>query len=579
MINKYIFYSLFFIFSQQNIYAQYQKLLINTFINDVQYDTQNNILCAGSFWISSYPQVTQKLNQNLEYLWPNNEYGVLLTNPTGGDFSRAALILPQDDGSVIFTMEYKKYGGLFDCGDSLIPCIEEIYYAYPVIQKVSADGEVLWGENGIRLSSYNVICDISAPILLLNTSYDTEGNVVVFWTYTFAENEDKTEEFKGTFMQKINPVSGELLYDSTGIKLLDENVSSAIEGKNSNVYFIKLIGSLQAGPEIINIDKNGTNIWSFDLIEKLGDNYQSGLIANITSNGDLFILYSSNPTFGAYIYSDGKVKFKNKIILPGSVRITRWTPFMEWEQDKWILFSEEYLYYFSSDGEQFWDTTGVHIHSPISGIVFEDMAPMNNNNSILILYSIKMDSSSSYRVLKMQKISNDGSLVWQREGIDLVEGVSSGLILPVNDGGAFIVADAHAFYQPKFRPRGSYILRIDANGNVITKLPIVTDQSSLSPKNFLLVNNFPNPFSECTHFIIHNNSFLNDKPTNLIIYNILGKEVQRYDIKIKNLSNRIELSWDGKDQFGRQVSPGMYLYKLITNDYSTKATGKLILIK
>ena len=68
------------------------------------------------------------------------------------------------------------------------------------------------------------------------------------------------------------------------------------------------------------------------------------------------------------------------------------------------------------------------------------------------------------------------------------------------------------------------------------------------------------------------------KPTKLIIFNTLGKEVRKYEIDHKNLTNRIEFSWDGKDQFGRRVNPGVYFYHLLNNDYSAMANGKLILI-
>jgi hypothetical protein len=570
MINKYIFYFIFFILLQQNIHTQPQQLLKNTFIYDVQFDYQQNILCIGTYLIVTYPKVTQKLNQNLEYLWPNNEYGVLLTNPTGQDETGGGIMLPQDDGSVIYYFSYDKYLGAFNFGDSLNPFIEYLYTRYPSVQKVDADGNVLWGENGIKLSNQKAVYDLMAPLVLLNMSHDSNGNIVFFWAPSFAENEKRTEEFKGTFMQKIDPASGELLYDSTGKKITDYDISYLREWGDNNLFF-------KEKGELCNIDKDGNILWVINLTEEYNI-FKTYTLA--TSQGDLFLLYEEEPGTikNAYIESNGNIQFNNQIIFPQKLRLNRFATCIEWEEDKWIYAFDEHLYYFSCDGVQFWDTSGVHIHPPLYGIGFADIKALNNDK-LLILYTTIMDSGSYDRVLKMQIISKDGSFVLGEEGVDLMENSGPGHILPDNNGGAYIVANVHSIYEPEYRPRGSYILRIDANGNIITRVPINLSHSNDIPDDFILVKNYPNPFSEYTNFIIQNSSHLHDKPHKLIIYNILGKEVRSYDISNKKLENRFEFNWDGKDHYGKRVSPGVYFYNLIATDYSTIANGKLILIK
>jgi len=272
----------------QNICAQPRQLLENAWINDVQYDSQKNLLCLGGVFLGSVPIVAQKLSADLEYLWPGAKYGVWLTHPLVDDETGNNLMLQQSDGSIVFSIEYNKFMGVFASTDSTNPFLQILYYSYPIIQKTTANGEILWGENGIQLSNHNILCDISAGIRLLNLSFDTAGNVVVIWTYTFAENADRTEEFKGTFMQKIDPVSGELLYDSTGVKLIDENTQLAFEGNSNNIYFFKLYGSLEVGPQVLNIDKNGNTLWAFDLREEFGENLTLGscdLMRNATYYG------------------------------------------------------------------------------------------------------------------------------------------------------------------------------------------------------------------------------------------------------------------------------------------------------
>ncbi|MEA3475778.1 MAG: T9SS type A sorting domain-containing protein [Candidatus Cloacimonadota bacterium] len=86
---------------------------------------------------------------------------------------------------------------------------------------------------------------------------------------------------------------------------------------------------------------------------------------------------------------------------------------------------------------------------------------------------------------------------------------------------------------------------------------------------------YPNPFSTSTTI-----SFFNTKPsknTKIKIYNIKGhlvKQFKRQKVKGKN----IEIVWKGKDENGKQLPNGIYLFKLTTKDYQS-AVKKIILVK
>lgn len=90
--------------------------------------------------------------------------------------------------------------------------------------------------------------------------------------------------------------------------------------------------------------------------------------------------------------------------------------------------------------------------------------------------------------------------------------------------------------------------------------------------------NYPNPFSTSTTI-----SFFNTKQnTKIKIYNIKGQLVKQFKrqppiysgVKGKN----IEVVWDGKDDNGKQLPNGIYLFKLITKDYQS-AVKKMILLR
>ena len=196
-----------------------------------------------------------------------------------------------------------------------------------------------------------------------------------------------------------------------------------------------------------------------------------------------------------YIFASGEVKFNDRLIEPWNEN----SFFSKWKNDKYISVSNQHIYFYNLEGELELD---ININLP-EHTILRDLKSLSDTSSILMIYSTIMDSGSYDRVLKMQKIRKDGSFVWQEQGIDLIDRAgSSSSILPDNDGGAYIVSDAHAIYEPEYRPRGSYIFKIDKNGNIVTKVSINLSRNDDTPDNFILVKNYPNPFSEDTNFII-----------------------------------------------------------------------------
>ena len=85
-----------------------------------------------------------------------------------------------------------------------------------------------------------------------------------------------------------------------------------------------------------------------------------------------------------------------------------------------------------------------------------------------------------------------------------------------------------------------------------------------------LSQNYPNPFNPSTKI-----SFDLDgkQDAELIIYNTTGQQIRTYSLTA--LSNNI--SWDGKNEMGKQVKSGLYFYQLKTK--SDQLTKKMILLK
>ena len=87
------------------------------------------------------------------------------------------------------------------------------------------------------------------------------------------------------------------------------------------------------------------------------------------------------------------------------------------------------------------------------------------------------------------------------------------------------------------------------------------------------IKNYPNPFNLSTTFQIKIPLFLQNKSTQIIIYNILGKRISV--IKIRNSSHAV---WNGKDFYGNIVPTGIYYYQLVIENKVTKS-GHMVLLK
>ena len=98
--------------------------------------------------------------------------------------------------------------------------------------------------------------------------------------------------------------------------------------------------------------------------------------------------------------------------------------------------------------------------------------------------------------------------------------------------------------------------------------------TSLTPCVVKLSQNFPNPFNPSTNIYI---SVDKDSKGNLMIFNIKGQEVRTLH-EGKIISGITNFSWDGNDNFGRPVSGGTYIYRLMI-DGAASQSQKMILLK
>ncbi len=85
------------------------------------------------------------------------------------------------------------------------------------------------------------------------------------------------------------------------------------------------------------------------------------------------------------------------------------------------------------------------------------------------------------------------------------------------------------------------------------------DGGSQLPQVFSLSQNYPNPFNPTTQI---DYALPKQSEVTLTVFNVLGQSVRTLLQNEKREAGRYTVQWDGKDQFGRQVSSGLYFYRI-----------------
>lgn len=94
-----------------------------------------------------------------------------------------------------------------------------------------------------------------------------------------------------------------------------------------------------------------------------------------------------------------------------------------------------------------------------------------------------------------------------------------------------------------------------------------------TPSDVYLANNYPNPFNPSTTISF---SLPKESYTTLEIYNIKGQKIKTLINNIMSIGKH-NIVWNGRDEFGKTISSGVYFYRLSTHE--RVLTSKMLMLK
>ncbi|MHB8132317.1 MAG: FlgD immunoglobulin-like domain containing protein [Mobilitalea sp.] len=516
-----------------------------------------DIFCVATNWSELFPLMAGRVDSNGTLLWNN----IRLSVPQDSfDTDGNAYILPRSDGGAYFAFEYHEFRSWQDG--------IEYYAKYPHIQYIDANGNVMWGPVGKRLTS--MVVDFQAGANMQHICFAPDGDIMIYWTWFNDHGTSGIVNEFGTFVQKVDPSNGELKFGESGRKLFNFMASPIKQVPNGNIYMFQDRYIFQnGGDSVACFNVWAEKQWELPLLTGIGYN----VLVGTYDYGELLIIYGTNEDIRASLYDEnGSPIWNDKIISSSFKRIISFT-IAQWDMDKWLFKIGELgnsVFCIDRNGNSFWGDEGIKFSGGIHPV-----QPLDNE-SILVAFGKPNESGNFIYDLYIQKLNKNGEPLWQSEGIKVFENVNTNcIILPDKNGGAYLIFDALTQYEPQFRPRGTYLQKVDKYGNLGLITSIKDNETIKNTASTASVACYPNPSNGMITFQLRAES--GNTANELILYDILGREVKRFNISSSSYGETF-LQWDGKNRNGIKAAPGIYFYYMKTKN-NINLSGKFLRVR
>ncbi len=453
---------------------------------------------------STFNPFIYKISSTGNFLWGEN--GITLSNDFDV-FQAAPKVASTNDGGCVVIW---------------------IYSSTPnkvAIQKISNDGNLMWGDVPIFLSGVG-----SENFTYPNIVSSNEGNVIAMWS-----------GYSGSFLNPQNYRIYSQKFSPNGLPMWSEFPET--------VYSLGRVAGFFS-PKIFSDGNDGVfYVWQDD---RDLNNLTKSYVQHFSSNGEN--LFPIDGVSGSS--SNSSHSFDAAITYVSSTNET----FMFWKeanslQSAFGIYGQK----FSSDGTTLWNEFGKpcselnqNSYSSISANAFE-------NNAIVYFNELIFGSVIAFP--KIFKINSNSEIEWEKH-ISYAQSEKLRLLATVDENGT-----SKIIWQDKRNDEsGIYGQRINIDGSYGNPLSVSENNF---PNNFSLQQNYPNPFNPKTKILF---SLTSSKNILLKIYDVLGNEVATL-IDNEFMSNgNYEIEFNGNN-----LQSGVYYYKLTMDNFSETKT--MILIK
>jgi hypothetical protein len=444
----------------------------------------------------------------------------------------------------------------------------------PVAYRISPEGEMMWGDDGITLSN-NANFEPSPKV-----SATDAGNTVFAW-------QSEASEGSEVHLQKI-AADGQtqwgngITYSSPGIGYTYPYLRPATDDQ------VFLIWHKQTGPTwapnrglyVQLLDTEGNFVWENDLeiyapvasgpviSLQLASDYNGGIVfawyyndagthfnckvQYMDANGDL-----SLPANGAFVstFMGRNHMYPAPAFLPETEEIIVYFSEQDLNQNQRGLYAQK----FDLQGNRLWTDQGKQL-IPLSNNDYSLPAASGLDDKAICIYQSTENMSGSNTKIQAVMLDSDGNYVWEDEFIDMSTAQSSKLHMVITDHYYFQWV---AVWEDERNDSGDiYAQNIQKDGTlgeVITSI-----QPPIGKKNSLEVMAYPNPIIDKVLLTI---ASVQTGTLRFEIFNTNGQQVYTA-VLFKSLAD-IQLAWDATD-----LPSGIFFYTIQLNGVNKH--GKLI---
>lgn len=236
---------------------------------------------------------------------------------------------------------------------------------------------------------------------------------------------------------------------------------------------------------------------------------------------------------------------------------------------------------YDNDGDQDVFVTNGGISQTRSNFFYRNDG--NQNKWIRIQCKGTVSNTSAIGAMIRVKATIAGKAVWQTQQISGQTGfLGQNSLIPEFGLGNVTMIDSLVVNWPSGRKQ---VLTNVAPNQFLKVMEESTtavsdEQHPAMPSRYRLADNFPNPFGRGATFSAVGTAIEFELPrageVKLEIYDLLGQKIRTL-VDQNRAAGIHRIVWDGKNDLGKTVASGIYLYVMATNDF--RATKRMLLIR